>query len=147
VSAPEILHVVYDGQCAFCIRALRVSRALDCRGALRFHDSHDAAIVSRFPMLRNADLDEAMYVVAESGGVYRGFFGFRRMAWSSPFTWPLLPLLYAPGAGYVGPKVYGWIARHRGEFGCRTGVCEAPASLPASAPRGGRSGVCDADRG
>ena len=146
MSAPEILHVVYDGQCAFCIRALRVSRALDCRGALRFHDSHDAATTTRFPILRNADLDEAMYVVAEGGGVYSSFFGFRRMAWSSPFTWPLLPLLYAPGAGYVGPKVYGWVARHRRQLGCRTDVWEVPSPLEAGS-RGGRPGGRDADRG
>jgi len=92
------------------------------RGVLALHDATDRARVhSRFPALRAADLDAAMFVLEEGGRVFRGFFGFRRLAWSLPPAWPLLPLLYAPGARTLGPRVYAWVARNRRCLGCRAG--------------------------
>jgi predicted DCC family thiol-disulfide oxidoreductase YuxK len=113
-----VLHVVYDGRCGFCSGTIALLRALDARQVLRMHDaSRRAAVESMFPQLREADLDAAVHVVEEGGAVYRGFFAARRLAWSSPFTWPLLPVLYLPGAARVGPRVYEWIAGHRGAGG------------------------------
>jgi hypothetical protein len=60
-----------------------------------------------------------MYVLDFHGSTYRGFFGFRRLMWSSPLTWLFLPLFYFPGAGRVGPRVYAWIARNRSHLHCR----------------------------
>ena len=64
-----------------------------------------------------------MFVVTGRGEVFRGFFGFRRMMWASPWLYPLLPLFYAPGASLLGPRVYAWVARHRQGLGCATGAC------------------------
>src|SRR5512139_4044629 len=127
-----LVHVIYDGQCVFCVWALRIARALDVRGVLRFHDGTDrAALEAQFPMLCGADLDAAMYVVADGDRDYRGFFAFRRMAWCSPLTWPLLGLFYCPGAGLLGPRIYDWVARNRSNLGCRSPVCSL---LPPSRP-------------
>jgi predicted DCC family thiol-disulfide oxidoreductase YuxK len=126
------IHIVYDGQCAFCVRALRIARALDVRRVLRLYDATDrAAVVDRFPELRGADLDTAMYAVADGGRPYRGFFAFRRLAWCSPLMWPLLLLLYFPGATSIGPRIYGWVARNRANLGCGSPLCPLP---PASGP-------------
>lgn len=123
----EPVHVIYDGQCDFCVRALRLARAVDVWGRLRFHDAHDRQAVERaFPALAGADLDEAMYAVTAEGAIARGFFAFRRMMWLSPLTWPLLPLFYLPGSGLVGPRIYAWIARNRHRFGCRSQICALP---------------------
>jgi predicted DCC family thiol-disulfide oxidoreductase YuxK len=123
----KVIHVIYDGQCGFCVRALRIARALDVRGVLRFQDASDrAAVEAKFPMLRGADLDAAMYVVDADGRAHRGFFAFRRMAWCSPLTWPLLVFFYCPGASFLGPRVYGWVARNRANLGCRSSVCPLP---------------------
>jgi predicted DCC family thiol-disulfide oxidoreductase YuxK len=114
------LHVVYDGLCLFCVRSLRVVSALDVRNVLVFHDANDRArVVAQFPELADADLDDAMFVVDERRRVYRGFYGFRRIARSSPLTWLLVPLLYLPGIALVGERVYALIARNRGRIGCR----------------------------
>ena len=119
-----MLHVIYDGQCGFCIRSLRVCRALDWRGRLRFHDSHDrAAIATRFPQLGAADFENAMFAVDEQGRACRGFFAFRRIAWETPLLWLALPLMYMPGAATAGPRGYDWIARNRHRFGCESEVC------------------------
>jgi predicted DCC family thiol-disulfide oxidoreductase YuxK len=127
-----LIHIIYDGQCAFCVRALRLARAVDVRRVLRFHDATDrTAIEARFPVLRGADLDAAMYAVADGGKAYRGFFAFRRLVWCSPLTWPLLLLFYFPGASAVGPPLYAWVARNRANLGCGSPLCPLP---PPSGP-------------
>jgi predicted DCC family thiol-disulfide oxidoreductase YuxK len=83
----EAIHVIYDGQCVFCIRSLKLFQVADVMHAFRFHDAHDEkAIVREFPELQGADFDHAMFVVTSSRAVYRGFFAFRRMIWGSPLT-------------------------------------------------------------
>jgi predicted DCC family thiol-disulfide oxidoreductase YuxK len=112
--------VIYDGRCSFCLRSLRVVRTLDVRDVLRFHDASDRdAVIQRFPILAEADLDEAIYAVDDCGRSYRGFDAFRRIARTSPLQWPLIPLLYLPGARIVGDRIYAVIARNRQRLGCR----------------------------
>jgi hypothetical protein len=58
---------------------------------------------------------------------YGGFFAFRRLVWVLPMLYPVIPVVYFPGAGIAGPLVYGWVARHRYLFPvfhvCKTGQC------------------------
>jgi predicted DCC family thiol-disulfide oxidoreductase YuxK len=122
-----ILDVIYDGRCGFCVRALKVCRALDVRSALRYHDANARQQVdTAFPELADADFDNAMFVVAPDRRVTQGFFAFRRILWESPLMWPLLALFYCPGSGVIGPRVYAWVARHRRSLGCESDVCELP---------------------
>jgi predicted DCC family thiol-disulfide oxidoreductase YuxK len=122
-----MLHVIYDGRCGFCIRSLKACRALDVRRALRFHDANARQqVVASFPELAGADFENAMFAVAPDRTVTRGFFAFRRILRESPLMWPLIPLFYFPGAGVIGPRVYAWVARNRGRFGCESEVCELP---------------------
>ncbi len=121
------LDLIYDARCAFCVRTLNIFRTLDAFGTLRFHDAHDLeTLKKRFPILRGADVDEAMYVITEDERIYRGFFAFRRLAWSSPLTWPLVPLFCFPGSGFFGPRIYAWVARNRTNLGCQSEVCALP---------------------
>ena len=120
-----MVDLIYDGHCGFCVRSLRICRALDVRGRLRFHDANARPqTLAAFPELEHADFDNAMFTVSPDRRVYRGFFAFRRMLWESPLMWPLLPIFYFPGAGLVGPRVYAWVARNRRQFGCETDVCD-----------------------
>jgi predicted DCC family thiol-disulfide oxidoreductase YuxK len=112
--------LIYDGLCLFCIRSLRVVRALDLRQKLDFHDANDrAGVLARYPALADVDLDAAMYAVDSRGRVYQGFYAFRRIAWTSPLEWWLVPLLYFPGVSFVGARVYALIASNRTRLGCR----------------------------
>jgi predicted DCC family thiol-disulfide oxidoreductase YuxK len=125
-----MLNIIYDGECGFCRRSLAVARRVDVGRRLQFHDANDReSIRAAFPELGDADLDDAMFAVDETRQVTRGFFAFRRLAWESPFTWPLLPLFYMPGAGVVGPRVYALVARNRRRFGCEAEACELPRSV------------------
>ena len=123
-----MLDVIYDGQCGFCVRSLKVCRALDIRDSLRFHDANERQQVhAQFPELAGADFDHAMFAVTPQRRVARGFFAFRQMAWAVPPMWLLLPVLYSPGSAWLGPKAYAWVARNRHRFGCESDVCEPPA--------------------
>ena len=124
-----MLNVVYDGQCAFCRRLVRAAVALDVRHRLQFHDaSNRTAVTAAFPTLAGADLDQAMFVVADDGSTYRGFFAVRRILRTSPLTWLLLPVFHLPLSGRLGPRLYGWVARNRYRFGCESELCDVPAS-------------------
>jgi predicted DCC family thiol-disulfide oxidoreductase YuxK len=115
-----VIHVVYDGLCLLCIRSLRVVQAIDRNHVLELHDSNDRErVVERFPQLRGADLDDAMYAVDGDGRTYRGFYAFRRIFRALPLAWWTLPLLYLPGMGLVGERVYELVARNRSRIGCR----------------------------
>ena len=131
-----MLHVIYDDHCAFCIRSLEVCRALDIGGRLRFHGASQVRMkrhatggphgAAAFPQLVDADFENAMFAVAADGSVTRGFFAVRRIAREVPLLWPLLVLLYFPGSGRIGPRVYARVARHRRRFGCGSEVCDLP---------------------
>ena len=134
-----MLHVIYDDECAFCVRSLSVCRALDVGRRLRFHGATRVRPKTRaagggsvpdespmFPELATADLENAMFAVAPDRTVTRGFFAFRRIAREVPLMWPLLALLYFPGSRGLGPRVYAWVARNRGRFGCGSEVCDLP---------------------
>jgi predicted DCC family thiol-disulfide oxidoreductase YuxK len=123
-----VIDVVYDGQCGFCVRALARLRWMARRDVFRLHDANDReAVLGRFPVLAGADIDEAMFAIAPDGGIFRGFFAFRRMLWASPWLFPLLALFYAPGAALLGPRIYAWVARHRRNLGCAVDAREVPA--------------------
>ena len=131
-----MLHLLYDGHCGFCVRALKICGAFDWRRALRFHDANAReTVVAMFPQVADADFENAMFAVAPDGRVTRGFFAFRRIVRALPLMWPLLPLFYFPGSGWVGPGVYAWVARNRRQLGCASDVCERP-SAPGGPPRG-----------
>ena len=121
---PKRLNIIYDGQCGFCIRSLKFVRKFDMHRALSFHDSHTAAVPAQFPQLRDANLADAMYTIADAEPPYRGFFSFRRILWASPLLWPLLPLFYFPGVSVIGERVYAWVASHRNRFGCESTFCD-----------------------
>ncbi len=111
-------HLIYDGDCGFCVKVLRMFAAIDVRRRLALHDGRQrTAVVAQFPQLRDADLDDAMFAVHDQT-VWRGFYAFRQLVWQSPVTWPLIPLFYAPGATLAGPRMYRWIAGRRRVLGC-----------------------------
>ena len=135
-----LLDVVYDGQCRFCRRSLDLLERLAGRTLFRLHDANERdAIQARFPMLADADTDQAMFVVTPRGKVFRGFFAYRRILWESVRLYPLLPLFYAPGAALVGPRTYAWVARHRRQLGCSSASCSIAGERGATAPKGAAS--------
>lgn len=124
VEDRKTVSVIYDGKCEFCIRSLEFVKKWDRNKRLAFYDFHQKEeMAEKFPELRIQDLMEAMAVVDSEKEVFRGFFAFRRLLWDLPGLYPLLFFFYFPGAGWIGPKLYAWIARNRYFFGCRSDRC------------------------
>jgi len=85
------LGIIYDGQCAFCIRTLKVLKKWDVYNALVFYDFYDEGIMrEKFPMVNSKDAEEAMLVVSSEGMDFKGFYAFRRLVWKVPRLWALL---------------------------------------------------------
>ena len=117
--------VVYDGLCPLCLRTMVILDSLDLRKRLAFVD-----LEKEWPeakrVLAGVTQDQArhaMHVVAPDGKVYRGYFAFRALAALLPPMWPVLPLLHAPTAASIGPRLYGLIAESRGKTVCRAESC------------------------
>jgi len=105
---------IFDGRCVICQATRRVVSRLDWWRRVEFVDLHDGQARARFASL---GLDEealmgAIHVV-DGPRVFVGFAGTRRMLRELPLAWPVWLLLSLPGMGWLGAKVYGWIARHR----------------------------------
>jgi len=52
------------------------------------------------------------------GKTYGGFFAFRQLTWMMPMLYPVIPIVYFPGSGIMGPWAYRWIARNRSNGKC-----------------------------
>ncbi|MBV9079697.1 MAG: DUF393 domain-containing protein [Elusimicrobia bacterium] len=133
----EAPSLVYDGHCYLCLRSMTVIDFFDWAGRVRYHDLEDSASMAKFSDLgiQKEDARREIHLILPGGRIFRGFFAFRRLCWTMPAFWPLLPLFYAPGASIVGPAVYARVARARRRFiVCDTGSCEihgAPSSTAA----------------
>jgi predicted DCC family thiol-disulfide oxidoreductase YuxK len=131
MSTRKTIDIIFDGQCGFCIRSLQIVRALDIRGALRFHEANRPETLELFPELHGAALAEAMYACVQGEPPHRGFYAFRRLLWFSPLMWPLIPLFYFPGVSLPGERIYAWVARNRKDFACESDLCPLPAAGPS----------------
>ena len=133
MTTREPIAIVFDGQCAFCLRSLRLLQRLDRDKVMRLYDSHKTEVVATaFPMLAGADFENAMFAVTADGRVFRGYFAVEALLRAMPAAWPLLLLFSIPGVPFVGTRFYAWVARNRHRLGCATDVCELP---PPPAPR------------
>ena len=75
----------------------------------------------------------------DSAGVWvrvsGGFDAFGRLCIRLPLLWPLAPLVFLPGARWIGRRTYRWIAAHRYLLHrnplCATNQCAVDASARA----------------
>ena len=128
--------VLYDGTCPLCQRGVRILKSLDWLKRLHYHDCRDTAhLPPCAEPLEPKKLLEQMHVVTpDRKRAPAGFRAFRWMAWRLPLTIPIAPLLYLPGARWLGNKLYLWVAKHRYDLvpcddgGCRVNLKKPPAA-------------------
>ncbi len=128
--------VLFDGECPLCRASTAALKKLDWLGWLDFRSFRDPKnIPDLVPPLRIEAMDAEMHAVFGGGHTVRkGFAAFRGLAWRLPPLAPIAPLLYLPGVGWIGQKVYLWVARNRLKLvPCKDGVCALPgARVPSS---------------
>jgi predicted DCC family thiol-disulfide oxidoreductase YuxK len=66
---------------------------------------------------------EQMTVVTPDGRALRGFFAFRELSLRLPIFSLLVPVMVAPGAEWIGTRVYAWVARRRARRVCEGERC------------------------
>ncbi|WP_126427796.1 thiol-disulfide oxidoreductase DCC family protein [Brevibacillus marinus] len=101
--------VYYDRHCPLCqqLRKWFLRFARNPAGVVWKH-YRDAPLCG----LDGTGCGETMAVVTEDGRHYQGFYAIRSLL---GYTWLcfLQPLLYLPGAAWLGERGYAWIARNR----------------------------------
>jgi predicted DCC family thiol-disulfide oxidoreductase YuxK len=130
---PARVIVLFDGQCAFCRKAVSLLRRLDWLGRFDCRDARDVANLppSGDPLDPQRLLEEMHVVTPDRKRAYAGYRAVRWIAWRLPLLWPLAPFLHLPGAVWLGSKLYRWIARNRFKLvPCRHGVCTVPGVTP-----------------
>ncbi len=125
--------VFYDSLCPVCRKSVLWLRRLDWLGVLKFEDLHDRARAeAALPAVTYADQLRRMYVLRPDGQYFGGFAAVRAMAAVLPLLWPVMPLLWLPGTGFVGKRVYDFIARNRFRYArCDDEMCSLHLKLLA----------------
>ncbi|MCC6572895.1 MAG: DUF393 domain-containing protein [Planctomycetes bacterium] len=125
--------VFYDSLCPVCRRSVLWLRRLDWLGVLKFEDLHDReAAEAALPGVSYADQLKRLYVLRPDGQYFGGFAAVRAMAAVMPLLWPVLPLMWLPGAGWVGHKIYDVIATNRFRYAkCDDEMCSLHLKLVA----------------
>ena len=101
------VRVFYDGDCGLCQRTVRVLQRLDTLKQLEWVDFRRTLVA-----IDTARLEHEMAATA-GGRTFFGFSAYRALSWKLPVLWPLLPLMYLPGARLIGDAVYRRIAERR----------------------------------
>ena len=106
--------LLYDGHCGFCLASIARLRVLDLFGQLELLDFHvQPELKAIHPELTAERCHSEMALVEPDGRLSGGCYAFRRIARRLPLLWGIVPLVYLPGAGWVGTWIYRWIATHR----------------------------------
>lgn len=101
--------VYYDENCNMC-QFLRHAFSKQKRAHVHVIWAHyETAMVCG---LHEYSCGESMKVETEDQRIYQAFFAVRALLGYSKLFW-LQPLLYLPGATFLGSKLYSWVARNR----------------------------------
>lgn len=121
--------VLFDGQCPLCQRSARNLKRLDWLKKFHFQDCRDTANLPKaaVPLDPRQLLEQMHLLTPNRKRAYKGFHAFRWMAWRIPATWWLAPLLYLPGACWLGTRLYLAVAENRYHLvPCKDGQCAVP---------------------
>ncbi|HLF17638.1 MAG TPA: DCC1-like thiol-disulfide oxidoreductase family protein [Candidatus Omnitrophota bacterium] len=109
---PMIL--IYDGDCGFCRKCVRILKVADLFGVLKFVDFRGIDDLSQLhPSLTKEAATKQAYLVEPSGKLFGGFFAFQKISLNLPMFYSLAPILYFPGMGLLGPVFYKIVSKNR----------------------------------
>jgi len=109
--------LIFDGQCTFCRKSLRMVKIMDLFDVIRPVDFRLCLDLSAYHQsLTPEKAAQQVFLIEPDGRVFGGFFAFRRLTLSMPMAYPLIPVFYFPGMGIIGPLAYKLVARSRRFF-------------------------------
>ena len=65
------------------------------------------------PLLTREQAHSQLHLIEPDGALYGGFAVFRRLCFTMPMLYPMIPVFYFPGMGVAGPWIYRWVAKNR----------------------------------
>ena len=96
--------ILYDGQCRFCRMSIRRIEFMDLFQRYEFVDFRLVDdLTDIHPDLKLPLCERQMILVNTDQSILAGFFVFRKISWDLPMMWLLIPILYMPGSGILGP--------------------------------------------
>ncbi len=107
--------LLYDGSCGFCKWSVRNLQKMDLFCVLNYKNFYDyldndetlpAGLTSEHVLKR-------MYLVENGTDTFGGYIVFRRICWHMPMMYFLIPIIFFPGMGIIGPRLYDLVARNR----------------------------------
>ncbi len=124
--------LIYDGECAFCLRWVDRFHRWTHEGSVRFLPLAEEE-APRLAGRTRAELLEAMHLVTPAGDVFAGAAAAREVLVYVP--WGRFPRMVfrLPGGMLVANRVYRWVAARRRNIGCGGEHCQISV-----APRAGR---------
>lgn len=127
--------LIFDGDCAFCTRSVRVlERRIRRRPAIEAWQRLDLDSMG----VTREECEAAVQWIAADGSRASGHIAVARTLIHGGKGWALLGrLLLLPGVSWLAGRVYAWIARNRHRMPGGTAECALPADERVS--RGGGS--------
>jgi hypothetical protein len=94
------------------------------------------------PVVSDAQLEKALYLVLPDGRALPGFEAYRYVVLRVPGLWWMVPLFYIPVLSrLVGHPMYNWVASHRTWLSSfRWGVPRSNGDLGSEASQGQKAG-------
>jgi predicted DCC family thiol-disulfide oxidoreductase YuxK len=104
------MEMIYDGKCGFCVRSMAWFLAFDGLGQMRIRNFR----TDPSPVVSNAQLEKALYLVLPDGRTLPGFDAYRYVVLRVPGLWWQVPFFYVPVLSRLfGRPIYNWIAANR----------------------------------
>src|SRR4029078_12181205 len=105
------MEMVYDGRCGFCVRSMAVLVAFDGVHHISVRDFR----TNPSPVVTDAQLEKALYLVLPDGRALPGFEAYRYVVLRVPGLWWVVPFFYIPVFSRMfGHPIYNWVAANRG---------------------------------
>lgn len=121
--------IFLDGSCSFCRWSRAKIEPYDSDGRLQFLDYNDPAVGAQAPFPR-AELDREMHMRTPDGKWLRGFEAWQAMLRVLPKLVWIGKITSLPPLRWLGPPMYGFIARHRYSLPGAPARCEDDTCTP-----------------
>jgi len=106
--------LIYDGHCGFCLASVNMLKVMDLFGCVKMVDFQTVGDIQHLhATLTKEKCMSQIHLVEPDGALYGGFEAFRRLCLVKPMLYPMLLIVYFPGMGVIGPRIYQWIAKNR----------------------------------
>ena len=107
------MEMIYDGDCDFCKRSMAWFLAFDGLRQISIRDFR----THPHPVVTEAQLLDALYLVRSDGRTLPGFEAYRHVVLRVPGLWWQVPFFYMPLLSrLLGHPIYNWIAANRGSI-------------------------------